>query len=66
MKYRHQIPQPDHRYIYECEKKPDFTAVLTTTVIAYWQSSDSDSVTSDFCRLATSQLKYTCSIIVGI
>ena len=30
----------------------------------YWQSSDSD--TSDFCRLATSLLKYTCSIIVGI
>ena len=25
--------QPDHRYIYECDKKPDFTAVLTTTVI---------------------------------
>ena len=29
----------------------------------YWQSSD---FTSDLCRLATSLLKYTCSIIVGI
>ena len=28
--------QPDHRYIYdqtECERKPDFTAVLTATAI---------------------------------
>ena len=32
----------------------------------YWQSFDSDSVTSEFCRLTTSLLKYICSIIVGI
>ena len=58
--------QPDHRYnIYdqtEYEKKPDFTIVLTNTA----NGNHSDSVTSDFCRLATSLLKYTCSIIVGI
>ena len=63
--------QPDHRYnIYdqtECEKKPDFTTVLTTTAIGnHLITLCSDSVTKHFCRLATPLLKYTCSIIVGI
>ena len=57
--------QQNHRYnIYdqtEYEKKPDFTAVLTTTVVGnHLIQIQLHQTFADFL------LKYTCSIIVGI